>query len=383
MSEHWLLEDIVKAYFSLRPQDPCLCGSGRRFADCHQLSGQGPKVPLSKIQADFVKLYRTKCCYLQGTDCSDVFSASHSISRSFLNKIAADGHVRRFMSAANPKVWERMVEQTAEPLLIGINEASTFYGFCSHHDDAIFGPLEKQLIIPTREQASLMLFRALARELYVKTDAVRVLPTTQGIISSKPDNLYRQMMNIHSVQHYLGQYRSLRDLLNDQERVTAHIETADYSLYNCLTYIFDRALPIACSGYPNPPINLQGELVQNYNDLSMDTRSFALCVFTQQDRGYVCLSWDSAVGLEPFTSQLEQVPPERLADFLIQMVFAYTENHAIDPRWWSGLSDLKRRRLKRIFFEDITNQELVQNPVDTFRYLGFTEAKVIDVRKLG
>jgi len=54
------------------------------------------------------------------------------------------------------------------PELVGINNASTFTGFCSEHDNTIFSKVEKETFLGSQEQCFPVAYRALARELCTK-----------------------------------------------------------------------------------------------------------------------------------------------------------------------------------------------------------------------
>jgi hypothetical protein len=380
LGQHWLRDDLFLKYLALKPADPCLCGSGKRFADCHMLPRELGQIPIWKVRSALRKLYKRKGCFFADVNCSSVFSASHSISRKHVAQIADAGHVLRFTPADSPKEWAAMAEGNTEPQLVGINEVSTFYGFCSVHDDQIFAPLEKISIIPDPRQAALLLFRSLCREYYVKSEVVKLVPTTQEIVNTKADPKYRELLNAYSIQNYLGQFRSLEDLFKDFQAVCQDVRNGQYTNYQTLTYVFDRVLPLACSSYVNPPLDLEGRLFQDYNDLSKDTESFSFNMFSQDGKGYVCFSW-YATKFKDFFAFMNTIDESRIADFLVQFLFAFSENHAFSPVWWKGLSDLKKRRLKRIFFPDVINPEIATNPVDSFRYSGFVEAQLKEVTK--
>src|ERR1700693_5812000 len=57
--------------------------------------------------------------------------------------------------------------------LIGVRQASTFTGFCCHHDAELFRPLEARPFITSKEQLFLLAYRALSKAVYAKRFAVR------------------------------------------------------------------------------------------------------------------------------------------------------------------------------------------------------------------
>jgi hypothetical protein len=103
------------------------------------------------------------------TTCSQQLVAAHSVSRaSNLVSIAEDGHVMQFKPTLKAllKTDGRM---TAE--LIGINQASTFTGFCHLHDSLTFELIDRPIITLSGEHICLSAYRAICRELFMKTAA--------------------------------------------------------------------------------------------------------------------------------------------------------------------------------------------------------------------
>ncbi|MEH1678706.1 hypothetical protein V7F43_22365, partial [Salmonella enterica subsp. enterica serovar Enteritidis] len=54
------------------------------------------------------------------------------------------------------------------PEKIGINQASTFTGFCAVHDRILFSCLENEKFTGTDEQCFALMFRSLSKEIYAK-----------------------------------------------------------------------------------------------------------------------------------------------------------------------------------------------------------------------
>ncbi len=80
-------------------------------------------------------LYKT--CLIGGDGCPEAIR-SHSVPVSALGSIANDGHVYTFTSPTHDELESIYNGCKYPPKPYGINEASTYYGFCSHHDDSIF-----------------------------------------------------------------------------------------------------------------------------------------------------------------------------------------------------------------------------------------------------
>ena len=103
-------------------------------------------------------------------DCNAKIGNAHTVPQASLGRIAEEGHVLSFVQSA-----VAMMEHgsAAPPQRRGIRRASTFTGFCTKHDNAVFVPLEKAPFEGTKEQCFLLAYRALARELYLKRGVLR------------------------------------------------------------------------------------------------------------------------------------------------------------------------------------------------------------------
>jgi hypothetical protein len=55
-----------------------------------------------------------------------------------------------------------------KPKKIGINKATTFYGFCQHHDNKLFELIDNYPLKPDKQQMALYAYRCLCREYFFK-----------------------------------------------------------------------------------------------------------------------------------------------------------------------------------------------------------------------
>ncbi|EJE82649.1 hypothetical protein ECO9553_26555, partial [Escherichia coli O111:H11 str. CVM9553] len=104
-------------------------------------------------------------------DCDKRIVQAHTISKSSSLKAIADSsnHVMGvIMNLAslmrNNGKWL--------PEKIGINQASTFTGFCAVHDRILFSCLENEKFTGTDEQCFALMFRSLSKEIYAKEGGV-------------------------------------------------------------------------------------------------------------------------------------------------------------------------------------------------------------------
>jgi hypothetical protein len=147
---------------------PCWCGSGKKYKKCHLNRDKQAPANFFEAADRQRKIFRRKDCLHPSApkECKGGIVRAHSVRRKAdLSSIARNGHV--YQGRADPSV---LMKSGGKPksVLIGINEASTFLGFCGHHDGVTFAPLETRKFESSDEQCFLLAYRNLAREFYVK-----------------------------------------------------------------------------------------------------------------------------------------------------------------------------------------------------------------------
>ncbi len=367
-----ILDDLVSKYISLNDDDPCLCGSGKPFLKCHKIAEEHKPLDFNKIQKGILKVFSQKKCYFKDKNCSRIMTASHSIPRASLTTISNRKHILRFLSPNIPELAKVQQFDEIPPCRVGINELGIFNGFCSYHDNSVFEPLEKSVLIPTEEQSCLLLFRAICKQLYIQTEINKVIPVHKQLIEAKTNERYKNFLNVKNIMEFLCSHKSLSEIISDYEKVLMDIRRGSFENYSSLTIITKDPPPINCCSYVNPVFYFDGKIYQNYNDLSIDLESFSFTTIASEGQGFFHFCWSDSTNFKSFFSKLLSVYSDRLSDFLIQLIFAYSENHAFRPDWWESLSKLKQRRIMKIFYSDIVNRPIYNNPVDDFRYTGFS-----------
>ncbi len=376
-----ILDDLLTKYNSTGDDDPCLCGSGKLFKDCHKLTEIKERISLYNIQKKVLKIFTAKKCYFQNEKCSKTKAASHSIPKAFLKTISHHNHVLCFVSLNIPELSKISKLDQIPPTEIGINEASSFYGFCSLHDSLLFSPIEKESFKPTPQQDCLLLFRALCKELYTSTEIKKMIPINHQIIESKGDVDYKHLLNVENILQFLCRHKCISEMSNDYNHVLSDIQNKSFSGYSSITIVTEKPPPINCCSYVNPAFSLDGSIYQDYNDLTVDLESFSFTTFTSGNNGFFHFCWSNKTNFAKFFKVMLDIDKDKLADFLIQMVFAYSENLAFNKDWWEGLHTQKRDQLRKIFFSEIINQPFCNNPVNDFYSMGFSDITIIDIKK--
>ena len=271
---------------------------------------------------------------------------AHSVRRrADLSSIARSGHV--YQGSADPTI---LIKSGGKPksVLVGINEASTFLGFCGHHDAVTFAPLETTSFVATGEQCFLLAYRNLAREFYSKRaqhdstpiwregDRGQALSTQlakQEVISLMQQAVKESLSNL---EHHKAIY--------DAELVAADFGNTDYVVIQ-----LDRSPTIVCGGTISPSHDFDGKQIQDLDKLGVDR--FALVSFSlmaTEKGGVAVFAWhkEDAIVAQAFVESLLTKPAAAIPDALVRMAYELIENTFASPTWWEGLPEADRNALE-------------------------------------
>ncbi|WP_189407424.1 SEC-C domain-containing protein [Mesorhizobium sp. M1A.F.Ca.ET.072.01.1.1] len=318
--------------------EKCWCGSGRKFKHCHLHREE--QVPLQPWEAEkaFREEFRTPLCSAPTADhqqCSGKIIRAHTVPRSgSLNRIARDGHVYAFVpSLQNLTKYNGKLE----PELVGVRSASTFTGFCSTHDDAIFAPLEKAVFSATPEQCFLLGYRAFAREAYTKESAARMLPVQRSADRGRDisDQVGMQMFN---KLYEVGIAAGLADTRAQKAEYDRLLLQRDFASVRAYVVEFLEPPPVMCAAGWMPSTDFAGDMLQ---DLAAPGRlaSMSFTSFATGSGGAVVFQWlacDDEV-CDRFARSVEAIDDAELSSAMVRLMFEYFENVHISPNWWESL----------------------------------------------
>jgi hypothetical protein len=138
---------------------------------------------LRRMRVEFRKKY---CLHPDAPKaCSTRIISAHSVQKAMLEKyIAVDGHVMQYSVELLPDpamgLWVR-------PRRRGINQATTFYGFCHKHDSDLFRPLEISNFAFEPEQIALLGYRSICRDAYQKDAAIAAMDSARFYVTMHPE----------------------------------------------------------------------------------------------------------------------------------------------------------------------------------------------------
>ena len=332
--------------------DPCWCGStypdGRpkKYKNCHLDRQMQPEKTMGEILSGYGSAFGKKYCLHAnaGIDCSSEIIKAHSIQRngtSGLSSIARDGHVYTFLTDTAQMIKTGQFSAT----LIGIGKASTFTGFCGHHDSITFEPIEKHSFTGTEEQIFLLAYRTVCREMFYKRAMAEHSPALrdmdQGVNYQK--QLFIQMT---ADSHDAGVAASLRELGQTKAIYDSALRKQDYSQIRYYMVTTDKTPSVVTSGLFQPEYDFEGNLLQDLNDLDLLLDDISLNILPTDKGGVVLLAWMEQSNVsERLARSLAALQSDALPDATLRLAIEFLENTFIEPNWWEQLSGHDKQHL--------------------------------------
>lgn len=271
--------------------------------------------------------------------CSKNIISAHSVQKALLKKfISAKGHVVQIKVSAHVEP----VGVLAKPEDVGINNATTFSGFCGKHDTELFRPLECAGFSFTRRQIALLGYRAICRELYLKEASIAAADSAWSYCSVNPE--------IHgfpekSERHHIMQIarRNARLNLTNAKNCYAEMLSNDSDLrYYAIEFSEPPVYFNSVSFLPE--WDFEGKQLQDLSFIA-DYRPICFSAWAAGDRAVAVFCWhDSANHIcVPFIDSLRRSRSDRLADRILSMAFEVSDNVVFRSDWWEALCERDRQ----------------------------------------
>lgn len=331
--------------------EKCWCGSGKKFKNCHLDRENQTQISPWEMAKELRRAYSAKLCLAPKKfqeSCSNKIARAHTVPKSeSLRQIARDGHIYSFVpSFENFKKNNGLIV----PELCGVNKASTFTGFCTNHDDALFGPIEKQNFVGKPEQCFLLAYRALARETYTKSAAIKNSDIHRDADKGKPLLLQQRIQEFLRL-HRIGLEAGIKNVRRYKDKFDEMLEGEDYSPLKSYVVEISDAPDVMCSGCIYPDRDFVGNKLQEISDISNFPDMIAVSAFCSGDLGFIVFSWleEFSESPERFIQTLEDLEQEAKTGAILRFVFESIENVHMRPDWWEALpSETREATIRRM-----------------------------------
>lgn len=325
---------VAKA--KMAPNEACWCGSGRKWKKCHRDREAAPRSNYFEQIAQQDAVFQAGYCSHPEAPSACVGKPirSHTIQKSGgLSAIAEQGHV---MSARGNKNYLHKTGGRLTPQKTGINSASTFNGFCSPHDAALFLPIESGPTKLTPETAFLSLYRCIAYEVFAKRAELAAADFLRVGDAGQPLEFQQ------SFQNYVTAWRtgvgiSLSEIAAFKADLDKRYRSNDFSGISAVSTTFADLLPIAVSCAFHAEFDVQGNPLQSL--MHHDIQYVTLSTMVRDGRTVVTFAWQGNHNTPAgrLANSFAALKDDDKATALAQLCFIHTENWHARPSWWEGL----------------------------------------------
>lgn len=320
---------------------PCWCASGKKWKFCHKDRAKREPLPFGQVNAERAKFFVTGPCQhpdASATTCSSPTSIkSHTIQRrGGLGAIAENGHV-----CSTKKAFADLEKRGGQVDLekIGVGQASTFPGFCSHHDTELFRPVELASSKLDAYSAFLLSLRAITYELATKDSQLRAHVASREFIdygrSFEQQAMFQNFLSLHQV----GIERGLEDITLLKVLYDEAFQSQNFSKFNFYGVEFDKVLPFAAAGAFMPEFDFSGAQLQELKE-GEAVSQIALNITQLGDNTCVVFGWfggpDCAAAR--LVDSFKAIPQKEKANSLLVLAMEHLENFFCTPSWWAGLA---------------------------------------------
>lgn len=316
----------------------CWCQSKKRFKDCHKNRDSQKKNPNKfKSATEFDKAFISVryCSHPEasGITCGKIIRSHTVQKRGGLATIAENSHVytTKMTSLA-------LTKKAGEPdvVKVGINDASTFHGFCSNHDASLFLLIEKKQSSFSEAEAALFGFRAISYEKYTKIANMKVIEYHREGDKGLPFEL-QKIVQDDVWGHEQGSIIGLQRISDLHKKYSDIVANSDYSELHYYFIEFDRILPFVASGSFTIERDFAKRRLQRLGHGSHPLVNMEINVTSYGDRTLGVFSWlgDDEYGVaRQFIESFDELPDSIKASALFQLCVAHLENTLIKISWW-------------------------------------------------
>ena len=313
---------------------------------------------------------RGRCLHFDsGGRCNKIIHAHSIQNNQMLSSIARDGHVYTLA-----KDFSEIIKNQGRVnyTLKGVNQTSTFLGFCAEHDNQLFQPIDHQPLLPNAQQAMLYAYRSLCREIFVKENAVEVYKDSldQQELTAPLHDLLKNAKR--------GTENGLQNLRIHKSRFDESLKSSNEQDICYTVFHSDRRPNIAVSGVVYPDFDFLGRPIQNLADLNTRLELITICSAPLADGWGLILAWhkfSSHICLPYLHSIVAALDKgQAIEDMLFRVVINF-ENIAISPDWWESLKQEYRDLIVRKQTESIDPHAGIHSNYLAEGYEGISEWK--------
>jgi len=323
------------------------------------------QIKISQVQSSLSRECQFKeCVFPDHSYCSAKVIKSHSIQKNkILNHIAENGMVISVNSKKN-------ILFTNEFGKIGINSASTFFGFCNYHDAKIFSEIENKKYVGGIVQNFLHSYRACASE-YVRSKVSVCI--YEKAIERYSINPYEKM----APKKLNGVKRSEKDYYSILEQFSKELikpkNERNFDIVSCKIFQLPYESLLAANESFPIEYDFQENLINDLTDTSKVPAPIFLTIFPFNGKTFIlfsCLSKDLKI-YQSIISKLETFTTSGKEIFFSNLIICQGNNFFISPTKYLKMPNKLRRLLgsnyRNILMTDFKPNYISRGGINLFK----------------
>jgi len=322
-----------------KSKDPCWCGSGKTYAQCHRNRQKQQPLSEHEIKAGFRKAFGKRIClHPQWSDssCSQQIVKAHSVSvSSNLDAIAENGHVMHFYFPPRATIAQ-MGRVTVQE--IGVNKASTFSGFCRFHDSQTFAPIDQPIDQLSNQHYFLLAYRALCLGLYNETASFVANAGLAKDIDRGNDEQSQFVIQRELCFREVGLVAALREVHHPKAQFDEYLLRKDFDAISTHVIELDHTPQIMCSVGFAVEVDFNGNKLQSLENPEAPLDICTCSIIATKFGGAVVFSWlaDPSGVCSRLMDSLHSLKTHLVPSAVIRLVFEHGENVYFSKSWWNG-----------------------------------------------
>lgn len=294
-----------------------------------------------ELSKEFSKFYRDckfkKCVFPDKSHCSEKVIKAHSIQKNkILKHIAEDGML--ISSGIEKTLFTKEFEK------IGINSASTFFGFCNYHDTTIFSEIENKDYVGDIEQNFLYAYRATALEYIKKKESCCIY---EKAMKKNKDMFYEQFFK----NMLLGAQWGVKDFNLVLKRLSGELVKPlikrQFDIVS--THFFELRYEslFAVNASFSLEYDFEENLINNLKNTSRTPAMIFLNIFPQNGKTFIIFSWltEDFNIYQSILSKLKHFKDSQIEIFFSNLIISHCENFFISPSKYSKMP----KKIRRLF----------------------------------
>jgi hypothetical protein len=329
----------LKPKEKMERNEPCWCGSGKKWKVCHRDRHKQEESPIGKISHEMSVAQKRGLCLhpdAGAATCANRPIKAHTIQRrGGLEAIAEEGHV-----ISGKRGYENIFKNEGRviPDRIGLANASTFMGFCGVHDNSLFEPIEQHHFELNDRAAFLLAYRAIAYEYLTKKNVLESIEIQRNMDKGKD---FETQVYIQEYLHLFraGLIRGMQDLEYWKREYDRRLNSGDYSDIQHYALKFDGALPFVCCGGFQPEVSFDGRQLQILTRSTEELEHVCVNVSVMNQQTFLVFAWlgGGRGPAEDFVQSFHALHDDEKANMILHLAAEHIENTYYRPSWWESI----------------------------------------------